>query len=616
MHIPRLFPLPRCLFELCFLALICLPLVAARSEPAGALNETPVELPKFFVTDSRILPPPEPWQYAAFPGYEVLSNASDRSTQRLVRDLRLFQTAVSAIWPLAQVRRAVPTTLILCGRRNAFDAFVPAGSDRPDLGLASLFLTDREQSAIIVDLQASTLNISTLAAPGGGATDAGVDSDFGFPVDHYRQLQREYIHFILGRSNPRPPAWLDEGLAQMFMAMEFDRKTIVFARVEVPGAPTSQNASDTSGTEPVQPTGSGLPPTVRTAPIGPQGGSTSREDGGFNTALQRTALMPLQEMFDVKPDSDVARKSIGSRWAKQCYAWVHYCLYSTESTTLRKSLLAFVARTSKEPPTETVFKECFGQSYEDMLRRLRSYIEFTAYKSLEFRVKGEGLPEPEPLALRGATQSEVGRIKGEAMIMAGRGDQARDALIAPYIRDEHDPRLLASLGLHELSAGRNERARTLLEAAAKANVLRPSAYLALARLRLTEALAQPAGAAGKLSAGQVAKVLEPLNIARVQPPSMPEVYLLVAEAWAKCDAAPTEEQFGALAEGIAVFPHNSELVYQCAALSLQLGRIPTAADLIDLGLKGSRDDATRVRFEELQSRLPPLPPAPASPESR
>ena len=89
---------------------------------------------------------------------------------------------------------------------------------------------------------------------------------------------------------------------------------------------------------------------------------------------------------------------------------------------------------------------------------------------------------------------------------------------------------------------------------------------------------------------------------------MREVYLLVAEAWAKCDAAPTEEQFGALAEGIAVFPHYSELVYQCA--------IPTAADLIDLGLKGSRDDATRVRFEELQSRLPPLPPAPASPESR
>jgi hypothetical protein len=589
------------------LALFGMPLWAAPDKSLDVSDEAPIELPKFVVTESQILPPPEPWRYAEFPGFEVLTNASDRSTQSLVREFRLFQTAVSAIWPIAQAKTALPTTLILCGRRNAFDAFMPDDKPSAEQGMASIFLTDKEQAAIVLDLQASTLNISSLDPSASIAADTTSDatSTSGivneFRVDYYKQLQREYIHYLLGRSEPRPAAWIEEGLSQLFMAMQYDRKTIRFAQIEDPNLQSEDEASAAQMNANAAAAGDTVTPTV-VAPA---------TDSDFNKALQGRGLMPMQQMFEVTHDSPQARNPLGSRWAKQCYAFVHYCLYSTDSKTLQKPFLTFVLRTSKEPPTEALFKECFGMSYDAMLLQLRSYAEFTAYKFQEYRFKGEGMPEPEPLALRDATDAETGRIKGEALICAGHADAARNALIAPYIRGERDPRLLASLGLWERTAKHDDRARKFLEAAAKGKVVRARAYLELARLRFTEAQAQLAGADGRLSAGQMAAVLQPLMTARTQPPAMPEVYLLTIAALAKSESAPTPEQFAILSEGIQLFPRHSELIYRTAELCLQIGRPEPAANLIEIGLKISPNEKATNLFLQLKAKLPPVSPAPA-----
>jgi len=591
------------------LALFGMPLWAAPAKSLDVSDEAPIELPKFVVTESQVLPPPEPWRYAEFPGFEVLTNASDRSTQRLVREFRLFQTAVSAIWPIAQAKTALPTTLILCGRRNAFSSFMPGDNQSAEQGMASIFLTDKEQASIVLDLQASTLNISSLdpnanisADPTGEATTStsGIVSDFR--VDYYKQLQREYVHYLLGRSEPRPAAWLEEGLSQLFMAMQYDRKTIRFAQIEDPSRVSEDEASAAQMNANAADAGDTVTPTV-VAPA---------TDSDFNKALQGRGLISMQQMFEVTHDSPQARNPLGSRWAKQCYAFVHYCLYSTDSKTLQKPFLTFVLRTSKEPPSEALFKECFGMSYSAMLQELRSYAGFTAYKFQEYRFKGEGMPEPEPLALRDATDAETGRIKGEALIRAGHADAARNALIAPYIRGERDPRLLASLGLWEHTANHDDRARKFLEAAAQGKVVRARAYLELARLRYTEAQAQPAGANGRLSAGQMAAVLQPLMTARTQLPAMPEVYLLTIAALANDESAPTPEQFAILSEGIRIFPHHAELIYRTAEYCLQIGRPEPAADLIEIGLKISPNEKVASLFLQLKAQLPPVPPAPAS----
>ena len=67
----------------------------ARSDATA--NDPVVELPKFVVTDSRELPPPEFWRYGTMPGFEILSNASDKATQRLLRDFDMFRQALGYI---------------------------------------------------------------------------------------------------------------------------------------------------------------------------------------------------------------------------------------------------------------------------------------------------------------------------------------------------------------------------------------------------------------------------------------------------------------------------------------------------------------------------------------
>src|SRR4051812_13636502 len=97
-------------------------------------SEPVIELPKFVVTDSRELPPPEAWRYATMPGFEILSNASDKATQRLIRDFDQFRQALGHVWPV-QSRPTRPVSLIIAGRGNKFDAFMPPGKSSADAGL-------------------------------------------------------------------------------------------------------------------------------------------------------------------------------------------------------------------------------------------------------------------------------------------------------------------------------------------------------------------------------------------------------------------------------------------------------------------------------------------------
>ena len=94
--------------------------------------------------------------------------------------------------------------------------------------------------------------------------------------------------------------------------------------------------------------------------------------------------------------------------------------------------------------------------------------------------KDKKFPEPRPIDLRDATDAEVGRIKGDALRLAGHPDGAHYTLIAPYIRGQKDPELLAAIGIDEVEEGEAARGRKFLEAATSLNSKRALSYLELA----------------------------------------------------------------------------------------------------------------------------------------
>ena len=563
-----------------------------------AANEKPIELPAYTVAETRALPPPEKWSYGRIAGFEVLSNASPAATTRLVNDFQRFSLALGLVWPGVQRPVAVPAELILCGRGGKFDAFVPKVEARSDRAMASLTLRGPDVSAIVIDFQTKVLNIATpeglAAAAAAPTTDAdgnaiGGAGDPGLAIDAYRQLYREYIHFLLEGLKPRPPAWLEEGLAQIFMAMEITDRSVTVGKLEDPNAISAEQAAlNDSGA----------------------GGTAPQEDRDFNAALARRALLPMAELFAVANDSDIARQSLGGTWAKQCYAFVHWGLYGDQGKH-QQAFITFLRRLDREPVSEALFKECFKKSYRDMELTIRGYVEFTSHNVAGVAAaKGQKLPEPPPFELREATESEVGRIKGDVLRLAGHEEAAHLELIAPYIRGERDPQLLAALGLQERAAGDRPRARKFLEAAARANAVRPRAYLELAHLRFADAAAHPA-AGDAFSAAQTVEILKALFTARSQPPPLPDVYEAIGEVWSRCAVTPTAAHLAVLDEGVRLFPRNATLIASTAELKVKAGLVSEAATLIDLGLRVAPVGPAREKFEALKLALPKPAVAPA-----
>ena len=533
------------------LALACHagPLRGGEPPSAAAVRaEPPIELPVFEVKDTRLLPPPESWRYAEVPGFEILSRISERETKRFVQDFLLLQEVIDVIMPgLTRGHVAVPTALILCGRGKGFDEFVPAAQTEERYGMNSLFFKNPERAAIVIDFAISELRFNT--------QEETVESD------PYRSFYIEYFRFLIRRQMAQPPPpWFEEGLVQLFGAIDFTKKWITFAQI-----------GDGFGAEKL---------------------------GDFNHILSRRAIMPMAEML--RPEGPRARTRY---WKAQCYAFVHMCLYGMNGK-YQKGFIQFLTRLSTEPLTEKLFQECFKKTYKQMALELRGHVEFTVYKAMRFEAKkGQQLPEPPPAVLRDATDAEVGRIKGEVLRLGGRGEESHNTLIAPYVRGERDPRLLAALGLDELESGRADRARKFLEAATQAKVVRARAYLELARLRLGEARTTPGAPNGQLDAAQVSSVLTPLFTAMKQPPPMAEVYSLVADAWSLSAVAPQPEHLGVVIEGVKRFPRNTELLMQATMLATKRGFPAEATALAERGVKISRDPGEQDRFRMLAAAV-------------
>ena len=579
-------------------------LLHAAGDPA-APAEPPLELPKFVVTDQKPLPPPESWRYARIPGLEILSGVPDRETQKLLRDFQLFRDAIGVVWPGLQVSRPVPMTLILVGPGKNFAAFLPADPAKSGITAASVLLQDPEQAAIVLNSGTKTLTLKpadadqgmaitdTTGGPGGAGGIDGTDVNSEVTVDYYRQLYREYVLYQLSFSQPRLPVWLEEGLTQLLMGMRVEPKFIEFAKLEDPNlAAAGSKVSAEADPD--------IPPTP---------GATRQEERDFNSDLARKGLIPLDQFFAVGRDSPEALSPVAGKWAKQAAALVHMWLYG-EGRKYNRPFAEFVARATREPVTEEMFQACFKMGYTQMLTALRLYISNTAYQYKQFNAdkKGAGLPEPAPLELREATPAEIGRLKGEAEALAGHIEPAHDEMLAPYARGLMDGPLLASLGLVEKTRGETTRARKFLEAAAKMNVVRPRAYLELANLRFAEIQRAPAGAEpAPLTADQTKTVLQPLLVARSQPPPLPEVYELMADVWLHSSATPGKADLAAINQGVLLFQRRPQLLLNAAVLNGRYGDPAEARTMAEFGVKLSRTPEARQAFADVLASLPPAP---------
>ena len=286
-------------------------------------------------------------------------------------------------------------------------------------------------------------------------------------------------------------------------------------------------------------------------------------------------MPPLAKLFEAGPHpADAA-------WESEASLFVRWGLLGSEPAGAgqRPAFLAFLDRSCGEAVTEALFRKEFGFGYAECERRLSEFLPSAVGHTVRLPIAGVAAQ----WALRDATSVEVARILGDWGRLEGR---AQGLLIGDYERASPGPGRpafqarqgargggphLAAYGLYEAQVGDGASARDALEAAARAGVVRPQAYLTLARLRLEDALPWPESGIGDLSGPEFASLLALIRTAQAQDPSLAASYELEARLLEHGPVLASAGELGLLERRLGLFPRDARLAYQVATVFRRMG---------------------------------------------
>ncbi|MFT3782620.1 MAG: hypothetical protein QM790_11450 [Nibricoccus sp.] len=527
------------------------PGVYAETKPIG--SDKPIVLPEAAITGRMKLRPEEKWITATVENFEIFSGSSERETRAFITEFYRFHQAFVYLFPKAKIKPTEKLKIVLCGTTEKFSALAPSSfsnlSTTVSDGRSSYLLIDMDvRSKYHVSSSDSSSNIQTGASGMSGFEPGPLDM-----LDGTVLARREYIHFIFDRTKPRPPLWLEEGAAMYFSTLDVGRSKITWGKIG--------------------------PDIVRW--MNPRG------------------IMDLDKFFSI-PARDSA--AYGFSFSRQALLLMHYFLFS-HGMRYRSSFIEFAERASTEPVTEAMFKQYLQMSYNEAEITLLWYAKDGGFFKHPYAPVTTKFPAAPSYTFRKLSDAECGRLKGEVLRLSNRFDDANAELLSPIIRKHSDPQLVASLGILEHSMGNFTAAKKHLEEATAAKAGDYLAYIALARIYLHEALAAAADN-GSLSVDQMAHVLKPLFAARSLEQPHPAIYSLIADVWNYSRVPPTQENLAVLDEGVLKFPTNTELIYKDAALKARYKFYDDAHALVALGLRHARDEATKIRFNQLKAQLP------------
>ncbi len=542
-----------CLLRVLFLLGATGGFLRAAEERANS-EERVVELPPFIVDQLNVGPP---WHYVSVPGMEVLARVEDGVTSAFVRGEARSQHLLDLLLPRSfQEKGDAPEPVILYSQnqklqmpKELMDEMMKKGpgakvnprSERIDF-LPNLRLMDKDFAAGFVYLQEGQFRGRIVYTPA-------------------------FVRLILEWRTPQLPSWFIEGFVLFYAGVELreNRATITEAQW--------LNETETE--------------RIKKDPEYPR------------------ALLPMRDILacGMGRMAPLSALQIQTRNA-QTVLFIRWAL--SGGVERKKAFWKFVERSCLEAPTEKLFMECFGFGYADARDRLSDMLSKAVQESVDIDTGSFEVPE---FKIREATVDEITRIKGDwqrmqigyvkkvspqhAMLYE---EQAWNTLSRIETLKNPAPELAMVLGFFECERANEAVARRNLEAAVKAKVARPRAYLELARLRLIHAKEFPEGSSGKISKEQMDWVIGPLTVLETKKPEMMESYILYATALNCIEQPASPEQLAVLSRGVKLFPKSGRLVLLTILLHLTAGDGVGAAELLKVGLGFCEDRAIHERL--------------------
>jgi tetratricopeptide (TPR) repeat protein len=523
----------------------------------------------------------DPWYYFSVPGFEVISHCPETFNETYARALRISTAARLAVLP------------------SSF------WGDMPTPMKIVLYNREPEQHGGFRNGNPIDLNWSS---GDGLSVGAGIvqrsypvtvgDGDTFINCGNYWNVQASIENFSVDPDSdvrlrnrvPTLPAWFVEGIEGQYglYPNRIIQATVFSSAAVLPSATWISNAE----TMAIQ-----------------NEAKEKRRDG----KVRPREMLPLAAIFSGNFPQD--RGNLANSEGALLVRWG---LYGSGN---RQAFLDFVDQASREPVTEALFQRHLGFGFQEAMARLQAYLPTAVSEPISVPIAS---PE-KSVDIREASSVDVARIVGDWGRLEGRSlgaasfdggspamgrfeyqrdciDQAAKLFERVNRRGSSDPLFLAAFGLYELQVGDDARARDALERATGAGVVRPRAYVELARMLLEDALPSVQEGIGDLGEPEFEEITGLLTTARVQMPSLLATYDLLARVLEHAPKKPDREHIRPLEEAIGLFPQNAALAYKLANIYRGSGFADEANAVIDRAMRFSNSEQGRALLAEFRAR--------------
>ena len=335
------------------------------------------------------------WLYLRSPNFELYSRNGERESREVLWNLELLRAVFSERFKFVE-RARLDVTVYYHRNLEDFRAHAPATFSQgdfsgfylpgPDRAVISLAPTDNPESA--------------------------------------RQLVlHEYVHHLFRAAEQEPPAWFNEGMAELLSTIRIERGQLEIGR-----------------------------PLI-----------------GRLGVIQETKLIPLETLFAVDHRSPIYRSNnhTGMFYAES-WALLHYWYFGDSGlapeAVARFTRVAGNGRAAASVDLRAYFRECFGMDYAEMQQRLDAYVS-----SGQYRFSKQPIPkidEATSYTRRNVPRDELRLRLAELDLRTQQSPAARFALLDAQAKAATgDPRIFEALGAAEIVARDEARAHEYWEQA-------------------------------------------------------------------------------------------------------------------------------------------------------
>jgi tetratricopeptide (TPR) repeat protein len=142
----------------------------------------------------------EKWIRIVTPRFDIVSAATDYRTREVARDLETLATALHELQPRSHAV-APRTRVVIFGRRREAQPYFDTLMQHENAKVGGLFIGRNDHGVMLVDGSSSIED---------------------------RTPYHELIHSLLAARGPRPPLWVEEGLAEFYSNAQFGRGQLTF----------------------------------------------------------------------------------------------------------------------------------------------------------------------------------------------------------------------------------------------------------------------------------------------------------------------------------------------------------------------------------------------------